>query len=339
MMGEAMNRIVGPVLAAALLCGCSRSNFGLFGEQIDPARVDEAADSPGAIALQGSIPTSGITLPETATFASYYKLSATKPADAGLASAFLQSGITLSDRLCSVWFVRLGRAQARADNETSNLASLGALTSALLGFGSVNPRVIGGVASAFLFGHQVLSADQASFIVAPDIGAVQSSIVGKQRILAAQLVSDAQSGKMNFWTAERNLINYDDQCSHLAVKNFVTNSVKAAGESKTQPLADASIDDPAALAGAAAAVSAFFSKVGTGLTVTDVASIFALTKTTLSAQVAANLLAPLISKGLFSTSGKPLLKGGVTLDSLKTILSQMDASGALSRAAAKLSSV
>ncbi len=331
-----LNRLV--IVAGLLLCGCTDANSGLFGEQIDPSRVDESADSPGAIALQGGLSSKGIALPEAATFVGYYKASATKPADASLASAFLQSGITLSDRMCSVWFVRLGRAQARADNVTSDLASLGSLTSTLLGFGRVNPRIIGGIASAFLFGHQVLSSDQTAFIVAPDIGAVQSAIVTKQKTLAAQLVSDAQSGKMNFWTAERNLINYDDQCSHLAVKNFVTSSVKAAAEAKTSPAAsDPTTDDTTALAEAAAAVSGFFLNAGSGLSTTQVASIFALTNTSLSAQAANNLLAPLVLNRLFTSDAKPVLKPGLTVAGLKGVLSQMDGSGALSRASTKLS--
>ena len=37
--------------------GCTRNSIGLFGERIDPIKVDEPADSPPTVMIQGPYPT------------------------------------------------------------------------------------------------------------------------------------------------------------------------------------------------------------------------------------------------------------------------------------------
>jgi len=333
------------VLIASTVSACGHTGMGLFGETIDPNRMDERATLAGAKPLQGEIPPDGIPLVPGGTFVDYYRSSQAKPTDAAAASAFIQAGITLSDRLCAAWFQQLGLAQARADTFSSDLASLGALTTTLMGFGRVNSRTIGAISAVFLFGHQVISADQANFIVAPDIGAVESAIVSKRLNVATQMVNDAQAGRFNFWSAERSLINYDNQCSHLAIKNYITESVRTADPSKkptnsgsNAATATDTAADASTLAAAGHILAGMFQVGHPDLTPTEVASVYALSFDTLDTQTANNLLAPLSKRGLFTSDGKPILKpkSGFTVDTLKAQLNVLNNNGALSRAAAKL---
>lgn len=217
------------LLAAIILLipGCTRNSIGLFGERIDPIKVDEPADSPPTVMIQGPYPTQVPLIAASNTFLGYMREAAAVPTSNANAAMFLKSGIALSDRLCLSWFEQLGQAQARSDVAIDNLASLGALSATLLGLASVDSKIIGGVAAAFLFGKQVLNADVAHYILAADLGTVKGAIVTKRSELAKTLIATTTSSDLDFWTAERLLIDYDDQCSHLAIKKYVSDAVAA----------------------------------------------------------------------------------------------------------------
>lgn len=211
-----------------LIPGCTRNSIGLFGERIDPIKVDEPADSPPTVMIQGPYPTQVPLIAASNTFLGYMREAAASPTSNANAAMFLKSGIALSDRLCLSWFEQLGQAQARSDVALDNLASLGALSATLLGLASVDSKIIGGVAAAFLFGKQVLNADVAHYILAADLGTVKGAIVTKRSEMAKTLIATTTSSDLDFWTAERLLIDYDDQCSHLAIKKYVSDAVAKA---------------------------------------------------------------------------------------------------------------
>src|SRR4051794_19619720 len=168
------------ILLPILLCGCARNSLGLFGERIDPTKVDEPADLPPTIMLQGQYPAPAALIDQSKTFLGYLQAAARAPQDPALATIFLKSGIALSDRMCLAWFEQLGQAQARAGVVTDDLASLGALSATILGLAKADSRIIGGVAATFLFGKQILNADVAHYIIAADLGTVKGAIVKKR---------------------------------------------------------------------------------------------------------------------------------------------------------------
>ncbi|TAL02114.1 MAG: hypothetical protein EPO08_07840 [Rhodospirillaceae bacterium] len=338
--------IVFVFVCAITLSGCADGKFGIFGERIDPVKIDETSNEPIVTALQGNIPTGGIPIAEKYTFVGYLKESAADPTNNNKAVALLKSGIVLSNRLCSLWFEQIGQAQARAGATSDDISSFGALTSTILGLANTDSKAIAAVSGTFLFGKQIISSDQANFIVAPDLGATKSAITGKRLVQANGLVADAEAKNIDYWWTLRNLIDYDDQCSHLAVKNFVSDAVAKSDPSKSQPgsggqnsntQADTSADQGVVVS-TGHALAGLFKASTPDLTAGEVASVYGLTVGQVDAQTAANLLDPLVKRGLFNSGGAPILATGVTVDTLKMVLATFDNSGALKRAFAKATS-
>jgi hypothetical protein len=134
--GRAMALRRWPVIAAAILAitlsGCS-NKIGLFGEQIDPDKVDETTSSNPLAAntihldiVQGDL--SKVTPNQNVTFAGYWQQAANTLSETSLAREFMVSGMAVSDRQCLAWFEQLGQAQAKADATSDDLSGLGQLS-------------------------------------------------------------------------------------------------------------------------------------------------------------------------------------------------------------------
>jgi hypothetical protein len=158
-----------------------------------------------------------------ATFFHKLQEAAACPKDKERVSFYMHAGIALSDELCSVWFDRLGKAQAKVNADRDILSNVGALTGAILGFSGAGGAVAGGAAAGFGFLENSFDSELANFIVAPDISEVQEAIDVDRKSRALAL--EGLSTEVDFFQARAELIRYDNTCSHLAVKRKVNESV------------------------------------------------------------------------------------------------------------------
>jgi len=338
-----------PVIAAAILAitlsGCS-NKIGLFGEQIDPDKVDEtkpanpfAANTVHLDIVQGDL--SKVAPSQNVTFAGYWQQAANTPSDATLAREFMVSGMAVSDRQCLAWFEQLGQAQAKAGATADDLSGLGQLSATLMGLANASSGSIGGVSAGFLFGKQVISADTNAFIVTPDIGTVKAQIVQLRAQLAQRYKANALLPGFDYFQALQDLYDYDDQCSHLSVKKFVSDAVATAKNSQN-PVASspADADDALTMKAAGTTLGTLFANASGPLSSDVVVALYATVLA--GAQVkdageANTFKTALQTAKLTDGAGAFQLKKGVTSDTLKQVLSVYNGQGALDRAlAAKL---
>jgi len=138
------------------------------------------------------------------------------------AKLYLGAGITLSDRICKIWFKELGEAQGIAEANRDVLSNMGALSAAVMGLAEVSSAAVGGAAASFGFLESTLTSEVANFIVAPSIAHVEN-LVNIRRAEAAFTLRNISD--ITFFEAEAALINYDNSCSRNAVKQIVDNTV------------------------------------------------------------------------------------------------------------------
>lgn len=242
-----------PAIAAAIVAITlsGRSNkIGLFGEQIDPDKVDETTPSnplaPNSIhpdIVEGDL--SKVTPSQNVTFAGYWQQAANQPGDATLAGIHgLGDGGIRPSTPGLVPAAGPGAGQGRRHGGRFERA--GQLSVTLMGLAGASSGSIGGLSAGFLFGKQMISADTNAFIVTPDIGTVKSQIVQLRARLAQQYKANALLPGFAYFQALQDLYDYDDQCSHLSVKKFVSDAVATAKNSQN-PVASSPADADDAL--------------------------------------------------------------------------------------------
>ena len=162
---------------------------------------------------------------EDATFAGAWRLAA-KDANEGKATPaariMLARGIAVSDRLCAAWFRKLSEAQANASLSTDLAANTGALAGAIMGFTNTAAPVIGAAAAATGFIQNEINSFQTNIIVAPDVGLIQELVNLRRKDKATTLLTNA---KITYEEALTGLTDYDNDCTHAAVKRLVNQSI------------------------------------------------------------------------------------------------------------------
>lgn len=151
---------------------------------------------------------------------------------------YLQSGTVLSDQICSEWFRRLGRAQAKVNADRDVISNVGALSAAILGLADVSSQIVGGVAAGAGFLEDTYTSELANFVVAPDVSQVERVIELNRIQLTRNFATnfEANKARFNFEVARGLLIRYDNSCSHLAVKRQVNKIIAAQSTKKEKNL-------------------------------------------------------------------------------------------------------
>jgi hypothetical protein len=165
--------------------------------------------------------------PKSATFYNRRNVSASNPNDEKSAKLYLDAGITLSDRICTLWFKKLGEAQATYSANRDIVSNIGALSATVMGLASAPSLAVGGTAAGFGFLENTMDSEVANFIVAPSIAKVEKVVLLNRASYAKDLKSQTIS---NFYEAEDAIISYDNYCSHNAIKRIVDESVTRASD-------------------------------------------------------------------------------------------------------------
>ena len=204
---------------------------------LNPDRLEE---DEGADAVKGyrGVPANESSVQFNKTYQDRLNAATSDEADAETAYRYLQSGAVLSDQICSEWFRRLGRAQAKVNADRDVLSNLGALSAAILCLADVSSQIVGGVAAGAGFLESTFDSELANFIVAPDVSQVERIIQLNRMKMVDDFASAFSTSKStyNFEVASMALIRYDNSCSHLAVKREVNKIIAAQSTKKDENL-------------------------------------------------------------------------------------------------------
>lgn len=204
---------------------------------IDPLRVGATGDtkggledgmSPFASSLSGKLPNqTAITADKT--FFGLYTASINDPTDSAKSELYFDTGLALSDQLCSEWFDKLGQAQVRDATTKDLIGGVGALSAVLMSASQASSQAIGVVAATTGFAQRSIDSATENYIVAPDLGIVKRAIIIERALAADQATAQlkATPSASKFAVATQLLIGYDNLCSHIEIKRIVNESVSA----------------------------------------------------------------------------------------------------------------
>jgi hypothetical protein len=283
------------MLAATLLLLNGCMNFKRLSAILDPDLLYDANKGDDYIkALRGNT-----KYPDGSTWSSLRAEAAAHPEDTIRAKLYLQSGIALSDQLCSAWFRRLGKAQAEVNADRDVISNVGALTAVIMGAAAAPAVSVGLAAGATGFLEDMFKSEETNFIVAPSVAKVQSAIDATRSAIAA----DLYERDLAFFEAEAALQRYDNTCSHLSIKRVVDESVtRTADEIKIEERKKQSLGR-LAIARGLQDIETFFPQ-SKPLTASDIFALYALLfRTDLTPDLRSSLTELLKERKVLDTNG------------------------------------
>lgn len=224
------------------------------------------------------------------------------------ARLFLLSGLTLSNELCERWFQTLGIAEITMRQTADGVSAAGSLTTAMMGVLEAPTKVTGVTAAAFGFGKQAIDSVQANYLLTPDLADVRQALYDYRAQYATDLINNRMA--WNFYSSRMALIGYDNTCSQLGVRIFISQRIK-----KTDP----QVVEPPLLK---AAVEAFVAGPGAGLftpplTVSGLVDLQALLFGEMSADVRTEIEKSLKNAKLMNDNGTIAWKGNANPSMLR----------------------
>lgn len=144
-----------------------------------------------------------------------------KPTDDDI-KVFIDSGITLSDYYCDIFFRNTNRAvrHRRFTRNTTN--DVGGMVATILGLAKAGSGVTGGVAAGFSFADSGFRNYDESFMVDPDLAKMQRLVIAAQDNMKVRIFADPPK---SFPAAESAIIRYAGLCSFLGMQDLLNDSV------------------------------------------------------------------------------------------------------------------
>jgi len=231
----------------------------------------------------------GAISPEGAFF-TVQRQSSAAPQDSDKALQYLWTGITVSNFMCQRWFTELGADAVTLRQTSDALSATGSLVTVMAGALDSSPRSLAAAGGLFGIGKQSLDAITANYIFSPDLAAVQRSLNAYRTIYAKSLL--ALPGGYNFASATDALTTYDNTCSQLGVKTFVTQQVT---KENNTPSVSEQLNKDALRSFATKYAKKFFSKGDlTADEIVPLYSLLYLSPTSEQATTAKKVLSPLL---------------------------------------------
>ncbi|MBL8772970.1 MAG: hypothetical protein JNK30_16430 [Phenylobacterium sp.] len=254
------------------------------------------------------------------TFFCTQKASESIPTDAEKAKTYLAAGLTLSNEVCNGWFNHLLATQVALRQSSDMISTVGSVTQAIMGFSQTPSEQIGLTASLFGSAKSAVDNLQANYIVSTDLTTVAAA-VREYRGAYAREIDQAQT-TWNYYTARRVIMAYDNTCSALFVRKFVSARVSGErGDAETNPLLEAAIN------AFAAEWSKYFTVEVTPAQLVDIYA-YAVLKDVPS-PVRENLRTSLEKEGLADPATGLKFKAGVTANDLANGLVRSNIDAAL----------
>lgn len=144
--------------------------------------------------------------------------------------AFVDKGITLSDQTCGVFFNELEAKRTGSSYLQTSANITGGAVTAVLAASTTHARALINTATLLTATNAWFEAYKSNFVLTPQLSKLQSKLQTNLRDpLAVQMKAKAGTGGYStFDDAKRDLLKYDQLCSHQVLMEIVTESVATA---------------------------------------------------------------------------------------------------------------
>lgn len=159
------------------------------------------------------------------SFRAALKESSGAPSNSALATNYLDTGVTVADLYCQVYFKKLSvqHADQVAGRGALNIAD--AAVSALLGLTGTGANTIAGASVLFSATEAQYENIDAAYLVSPNISSVERLVTDARQTLYREILSD--DGPKSYAQAERRLNAYHKLCTFTGVNRLVDEAVAA----------------------------------------------------------------------------------------------------------------
>ncbi|WP_431262481.1 hypothetical protein ACQ859_20370 [Roseateles chitinivorans] len=234
-----MLRLTTGALLALALSGCASLRHSIEPERILPLPGESVVvpksltDDNGvkcalapSVASDGSIPTEV----EQFSQAMYCAYTADASQQGPWIRRFVEKGVTLSDRACTLFFDTLERRRVDAAYAQTNMNIGGTAVTAILSAAGHNARSAFNVATALAFGNAWFENYKGNFVLTPQLGKLHEKLkTDLRKPIGDRIRERAVDGDYaTFDVAKSDLQEYDELCSHKAIVLLLERSVEAA---------------------------------------------------------------------------------------------------------------
>lgn len=146
-----------------------------------------------------------------------------RPATAAGIASHLDAGFAYSDYLCVIFFDRIAQHSRQRHFARGVVNDVGAAVSAVLGFTSVAPGIVGGAGAGFgLVDSSFRNYDDA-FLVSTDLSALQTKVNAEQAKVKAAILAKAPK---TYPSANSAILAYANLCSYTGMRSIIASSLQ-----------------------------------------------------------------------------------------------------------------
>lgn len=139
---------------------------------------------------------------------------------------YLDSGITVVNLYCREFFKQISVSAAHRGYMRSEVNDIGGFLSAVLGLADAGSKTTGGTGALFSLLDSSVENYDASYLVSPDLPAIERLVIRSQTTLADYLLIAGKA--YTYPQAERSLADYANTCTFNGIRSLANESVNAA---------------------------------------------------------------------------------------------------------------
>lgn len=143
---------------------------------------------------------------------------------------FVDKGVTLSDYTCSAFFNQLESRRVEVAYSQTNINMGGTAVTAVLAATGSNVRSIFNLATLLTVTNGWFENYKANYVLTPELDKLHTIIQNRLRAPIAGQIREksARGGYRSFDEAKKDVISYDQLCSHKVLQNVVSESIEKA---------------------------------------------------------------------------------------------------------------
>lgn len=241
---EARQHLCGPrrirlpllLLTAASLAGCQSLKHTIEPERILPRPSETLPiDAKGGVSCDAlQVDTASEIPTEIQSFirARYCAERSTGDDQQRWIRRFVEKGVALSDRTCSLFFDDMEHRRVDAGYAQTNMNIAGTAVTAVLAASGNHTRSIFNVATALALGNAWFENYKTNFVLTPSLGKLHDSMYKNlRRPLSDEVLAKAKAKTNGYETLDEAVVDvqqYDQLCSHKAVVMYLEKAVENA---------------------------------------------------------------------------------------------------------------
>ncbi|MDN2702049.1 hypothetical protein O0881_08590 [Janthinobacterium sp. SUN100] len=218
------------------LVGCANvtknnTPIPIFASPFEAQNMPEVASDSGKIECSMSAPkSSDSSIPSEVSQFSVLSYCAYTGNISTYQEAFVAKGISLADQTCGIFFRELEAKRTGSEYLQSSMNIAGSALTVILAASGSHARAVLNTATLLTASNAWFETYKSNFILTPELSKLQSKLqTDLKDPLAAQMNEKAsKKGYTTFDDAKRDLLKYDELCSHQILYQIVSESVATA---------------------------------------------------------------------------------------------------------------